>query len=196
MLSTEHHHMQYAADIKETLDRMPWPAVSQVVELLYQAWLWQKTVYIFGNGGSAATAIHMAADLSKNTAVAGQPRLRAISLCENMAHFSAVANDLGYDNVFQEQLLTFANAGDLVIAISGSGNSPNVLKGVRAAKRIGVTTVGMSGFAGGKLATMVDVPVVVPNHSMEQVEDLHMILEHSITSAVRNMLATAAKRAA
>ncbi|MGL4649889.1 MAG: D-sedoheptulose-7-phosphate isomerase, partial [Caldilineaceae bacterium] len=182
--------------IKETLNQMPWPAVSQVSELLFQAWSRQKHVFIMGNGGSAATAIHMAADLAKNTATPGHPRLRAISLCENIATFSAYANDVGYENVFQEQVLTYADPGDLVIAISGSGNSPNVLKAIRAARMVGATSVGLTGMGGGKLADMVDVAVVVPNHNIEQVEDLHMIFVHSITSAVRNQLHTAAKRAA
>jgi len=196
MQYSEHHHMQYAAGIKETLDRLPWQAVGQVVALLYEAWAAQRNVFIMGNGGSAATAMHMAADLNKNTAVPGHPRLRAVSLCENMALFSALSNDVGYENVFEEQLLTLANPGDLVIAISGSGNSPNVLRAVHAARRIGATSVGFSGYYGGQLADLVDVPVVVPNHSIEQIEDLHMILEHSITSSVRSLLQSAIKQAA
>lgn len=186
--------MQYAADLRQALDQLPWQAISKTVDLLQQAWSRQKNVYVMGNGGSAATAIHMAADLNKNTVAAGHPHLRATSLCENIALMTALANDLGYDNVFHEQLLALCNQGDVVIAISGSGNSPNVLNGVRTAHRLGAHTVGMTGFDGGKLAGLVDVAMVMPVHNMEQIEDLHMILVHSITSAVRKLLLQSAGR--
>jgi D-sedoheptulose 7-phosphate isomerase len=195
MVQTEHHHMEYVAAIKQSLDELPWPAVSQLTDLLFQAWLAQATVYTMGNGGSAATAMHMAADLNKNTAVPGQPRVRAISLVENMALITALSNDLGYENVFHEQLLTLAGEGDVVIAISASGNSENVLKGVRTAQSLGATTVGITGYDGGKLAPLVDLPIVVPNHNIEQIEDLHMILEHSVTSGVRSLLQAAVRMA-
>ncbi len=196
MLSTELHHMQYASELRESLERLPWPAISKTVELLYQAWSRQKNIYIMGNGGSAATAIHMAADLNKNTALAGAPRVRAVSLCENISLLTAIANDLGYENIFHEQLLTLCNQGDVVVAISGSGNSENVLRGVRTAHRLGASTVGLTGFYGGQLAELVDVAVVMPVHNMEQIEDLHMVFSHSITSAMRNLLQQAAARQA
>lgn len=195
MDQSEQHHMEYVAAIKRSLDELPWHAVSQLTDLLFQAWRAQANVYTMGNGGSAATAMHMAADLNKNTAVAGQPRLRAISLVENMALITAISNDLGYENVFQEQLQSLAGKGDVVIAISASGNSENILKGVRTAQSLGATTVGITGYDGGKLAALVDLPIVAPNHNIEQIEDIHMILEHSVTSGVRSLMQSAVRMA-
>jgi D-sedoheptulose 7-phosphate isomerase len=108
-----------------------------------------------------------------------------MSLNDNMALFSALSNDCGYENVFAEQLSSLVQAGDLVIAISASGNSPNVLKAIALAKDYGATTIGMSGYNGGKLSKMVDHPIVVQNHCIEQIEDIHLMLEHIITSALR-----------
>lgn len=178
----------YAGELQKTLFNLPWDAIGEVVDTLFAAWVERKTVFIMGNGGSAATALHMAADLSKNTAVPGFPRLRAVSFNDNMALFSALGNDTSYDQVFREQVLTYVDAGDVVIAISASGNSPNVLNAVMAARELGATTIGFSGYYGGKLATLVDIPVVVRNHSIEQIEDVHMILEHMVTASVRRLV--------
>jgi D-sedoheptulose 7-phosphate isomerase len=181
-------YADYAAGIKRTLDKMPWELVEQVLDVIDAARLAGRQVFVFGNGGSASTATHMACDLSKNTAMPGTPRLRTLALNDNMALFSALGNDLGYENVFAEQLATFVNEGDVVIAISASGNSPNVLKAIELAKARGATTVGMSGYAGGKLAQLVDFPIVAENDCIEQVEDIHLILEHMMTSALRERM--------
>jgi D-sedoheptulose 7-phosphate isomerase len=175
----------YVSGIKQTLDALPWNVVDQIVDLLDVARREGRTVFVFGNGGSAATATHMACDLSKNTAMPGKARLRVLSLNDNMALFSALGNDCGYENVFAEQLSTLVGAGDVVIAISASGNSPNVLNAVELARARGALTVGLSGYAGGKLTGKVDLSIVAQNHCIEQIEDIHMILEHIITSAVR-----------
>ncbi len=187
---------QYAIELQETLGALPLSAVDRAVTRLFTAWCERNQVFIMGNGGSAATALHMAADLSKNTAVPGFPRLRAVSFNDNMALFSALGNDTAYDQVFREQVLTYVDANDVVVAISASGNSPNVLKAAATARELGATTIGMSGYYGGKLAEMVDIPIVVPNHSIEQIEDLHMMLEHMITASVRASIHYAVKRAA
>lgn len=185
----------YAGELQKTLLNLPWGAISEVVDALFTAWIERKTVFIMGNGGSAATALHMAADLSKNTAVPGYPRLRAVSFNDNMALFSALGNDASYEQVFREQVLTYVDADDVVIAISASGNSPNVLNAVTAARELGATTIGFSGYYGGKLAALVDIPVVVQNHSIEQIEDVHMILEHMVTASVRQLVQQAVKHA-
>jgi len=187
---------QYAIELQETLGALPLSAVDRAVTRLFTAWCERNQVFIMGNGGSAATALHMAADLSKNTAVPGFPRLRAVSFNDNMALFSALGNDTAYDQVFREQVLTYVDANDVVVAISASGNSPNVLRAAATARELGATTIGMSGYYGGKLAEMVDIPIVVPNHSIEQIEDLHMMLEHMITASVRASIHYAVKRAA
>ena len=184
-------YTDYVQSIKRTLDKMPWEHVEQVLDVLDAARLSGHKVFVFGNGGSASTASHMACDLSKNTAMPGAPRLRTLALNDNMALFSALSNDLGYENVFAEQLATLVDAGDVVIAISASGNSPNVLKAIAVAAERGAKTIGLSGYAGGKLARLVDYPIVAENDCIEQVEDIHLILEHMITTALRERMRAA-----
>lgn len=184
-------YADYVGGIKRTLDNMPWERVEQVLDVLDAARLAGRKVLVFGNGGSASTATHMACDLSKNSAMQGTPRLRTLALNDNMALFSAFGNDLGYEHVFAEQLATLVDPGDVVIAISASGNSPNVLKAVAVAQEQGATTIGMSGYAGGKLARLADYPIVAENDCIEQVEDIHLILAHMITTALRARMRTA-----
>jgi D-sedoheptulose 7-phosphate isomerase len=184
-------YQEYVTGLKRTLDKMPWARVEQVVDVLDAARLAGHQVFIFGNGGSASTASHMACDLGKNTVMPGTPRLRTLSLNDNMALFSALGNDYGYENVFVEQLHNLVDAGDVVVAISASGNSPNVLKAVSLATERGAITVGLCGFAGGTLAKIVDYPIVAENDCIEQVEDIHLILEHMITSAMRQRMRAA-----
>jgi D-sedoheptulose 7-phosphate isomerase len=181
-------YFQYGTTLKESLDQLPWQAVEQTIEVLHQAWLAERQVFIMGNGGSAATASHVACDLGKNTSMAGSPRLRVMSLNDNMALFSAHANDNGYENIFAEQLTNFAHAEDIVIAISTSGNSPNVLKAIELAHSIGALTIGWCGYKGGKLAQSVHMPIIVPNQCIEQIEDIHLILGHIITIALRQRM--------
>ena len=184
-------YAEYVANLKRTLDKMPWDRLEQVVDVLDAARLAGHQVFIFGNGGSASTASHMACDLGKNTVMPGTPRLRTLSLNDNMALFSALGNDYGYENVFVEQLHNLVDAGDVVIAISASGNSSNVLKAVALATERGATTVGICGYAGGKLAKIVNYAIVAENDCIEQVEDIHVILEHMITSAMRQRMRAA-----
>lgn len=178
-------YQQYAADVKRTLDHLPWSTIDQIVQLLHEARLKGQRVFVAGNGGSASTASHMACDLNKNTVAPGIPRFRVIALTDSMALFSACANDCGYENVFAEQLANFVQPGDVLVAISASGNSQNVLNAVELARANQATTIGWSGYEGGKLAEQVDISVVVPNHCIEQIEDFHLMLEHIVTSALR-----------
>lgn len=179
---------QYASQVQQTLDCLPWGALDAMARELHNARLSDRQVFVMGNGGSAATASHMACDLGKNTAVPGLPRFRIMSLTDNMPTFSALANDLGYENVFIEQLANFVRRDDVVIAISASGNSPNVLKAIEFARACGAITIGWSGHRGGRLAEIVDIPIVVPNESTEQIEDIHLMLEHMTVIAVRAAL--------
>ena len=181
------YYEQYVIGVKRTLDCLPWESINQVVNLLHQARLDGRQVFVMGNGGSASTASHMACDLNKNTVAPGHPRFRVMALTDNMAFFSACANDFSYEDVFAEQLTNFVREGDIVVAISASGNSPNVLKAVKLAHSQKAITVGWSGYDGGKLARVVDLPVVVPSHSVEQIEDIHLMLEHMITAALRDV---------
>jgi D-sedoheptulose 7-phosphate isomerase len=182
-------YVQYITEIKATLDCLPSHQIQEVVDLILRAWRNGKQVFVMGNGGSASTASHLSCDLSKNTAKANTPRLRVMSLTDNMALVTAYSNDNGYENVFAEQLKNFMNRDDVVIAISASGNSANVLKAIRLANEAGALTVGWSGYEGGELAKIVDVPIVVPNHNIEQIEDIHLMLGHMVTAAVRDAMA-------
>ena len=181
------HYQQYVEDLKQTLDCLPWESIDQVVNLLHQARVEGRQVFVMGNGGSASTASHMACDLNKNTVAPHYPRFRVIALTDSMALFSACANDFSYEDVFVEQLANFLRAGDVVVAISASGNSPNVLKAVKMAQAHKAVTVGWSGYDGGKLAGLVDFPIVVQSDSIEQIEDVHLMLEHMVTAALRRI---------
>ena len=175
----------YVIELKATLDRLPWDKIEEAIGVLHYARTTDKQVFILGNGGSAATASHFACDLGKRTILSNRPRFRAIALTDNMPIFSAYANDYGYEHVFAEQLANLINPGDIVIGISGSGNSANVLNAIRLAKSTQAVTIGFTGFDGGKLKDLVDICILVPSYCMEQVEDIHLMLEHLICTCLR-----------
>lgn len=177
----------YISQLTKVLTDTPRDVMVEIVSTLRKAREDGQRVFVFGNGGSAATASHMACDLGKNTRISGRPRLRIICLNEGIPTMTAYANDEGYENVFSEPLLSLAESGDVAIAVSGSGNSPNVLKGVQIAKELELKTVGLTGFEGGKLKDMVDTCLVVPSDSMEQIEDVHLIVNHILTGLLRGM---------
>lgn len=181
----------YISQLHKTLDELPEAQIIEMIDILHEARLSQRQIFIMGNGGSASTASHFVCDLSKNTRKSHLPNFRVIGLADNMAVLSALANDEGYENVFAQQLVSFVHPGDVVIAISASGNSPNVLKAIEQANYMGARTVGMTGFDGGKLAKLVQINVHVPSHIIEHVEDIHLILEHLITKALRDTDSTA-----
>ena len=178
----------YVSEIAGALERLPWTEIDEVIAVLQNARLRGHQVFIFGNGGSAATASHFACDLGKGTEVPGTPCFRAIALTDNMSAFSAYANDCGYEQVFSRQLANLLRPGDVVIGISGSGNSANVLNAVQLARESGATTIGLVGFDGGKLKSLVDLSLHIENGCMEQVEDIHLMLEHLICSTLRRMV--------
>lgn len=175
----------YISELKYTLDNLSQEVIVQVLDILHEARLDNQQVFILGNGGSASTASHFVCDLGKNTRVKGSPNFRVMGLSDNMAIFSALANDEGYENVFAQQLANHIQQGDVVIGISTSGNSPNVVNAIHLANSVGAKTIGFTGFDSGKLGSMVDVNLHVPSDSIEQVEDVHLVLEHLITKALR-----------
>lgn len=175
----------YIDSLKKVIDALPRETIAKVYRKLDECQRSEKTLFVFGNGGSAATSSHMVCDMGKNTRGTEKPRLRVIGLSDNMSIFSAYANDEGYERVFAEQLISLGRAGDMALVISGSGNSPNVLAGVRAARELGIFTIGFTGYSGGKLKGLVDLALVVPVDDMEQIEDVHMILDHLITGLLR-----------
>ncbi|MCI0520928.1 MAG: SIS domain-containing protein [Chloroflexi bacterium] len=175
----------YISTLQDTLDMLPEALIAEAIDSLHQARLQQRQIFVMGNGGSASTASHIVCDLAKNTRKSCLPNFRVIGLADNMAIFSALANDDGYENVFVQQLANLLNPGDLVIAISASGNSSNVLKAVEYARQHGAQVIGMTGFAGGKLGELVDIHLHVPSHIIEHVEDAHLALEHLIVRVLK-----------
>jgi D-sedoheptulose 7-phosphate isomerase len=176
----------YLSDMQGTLSKLPIDEIERVVNVLHQARAQRKRVFLFGNGGSAATASHLACDLGKGTIANGRPPLRATALTDNIPLISAWANDSSYDNVFAQQLQDEIEPGDIAMGISGSGKSPNVLNAVRVAKSAGAITIGLTGFDGGDLKNLVDFCIVIPCHSIDQVEDVHLVLGHVIASCLRS----------
>jgi len=161
-------------------------ALRRIVPILIAARGKRRTVFFCGNGGSASTASHFVTDISK-VATRGDGRpIRCVGLTDNTPGVTAIANDRDYSRVFADQLTTLAEPGDVLVAISGSGNSPNVLEAVRAARAMGVATVGLTGIGGGKLKDLVDVPLVVPSNSMQHTEDVHVIVLHLLTAYLRD----------
>jgi D-sedoheptulose 7-phosphate isomerase len=178
----------YFTRLKDAIDRVPVERVEAMGEILYRAYRHGKQVLIIGNGGSAATASHLACDLGKNTISANQPRFRVLSLNDNMPLFSALANDVGYEHVFSEQLRNLIRPGDVLIAISGSGNSPNILHAMAYARSRAATNIALLGFDGGKAVELADEYVLVPVNDYGLVEDIHMILDHVLTEYFRARL--------
>jgi D-sedoheptulose 7-phosphate isomerase len=179
----------YMTKLQETLDYLPLDLLNQVIYILHEARLNRRQIFIMGNGGSAATASHFVADLAKNTRKPGWPDFRVIGLTDNMAIFSALANDEGYENVFVQQLASFVEPEDVVIGISASGNSSNVLRAIDLANQVGAVTIGFTGFNGGILGTLVDIHLHVASDVIEHVEDIHLMFEHLICKALREIAA-------
>jgi D-sedoheptulose 7-phosphate isomerase len=179
----------YLEELKATVDTLPTDRLAQLGDMLYRAYRNDKQVFTLGNGGSASTASHIAADLAKNTILANMHRFRISSLNDNAAILTALANDLGYENVFSEQLQNLIRAGDLLIAVSGSGNSPNVVKAVRYAQSQCAEVVGILGFDGGQAAQLADLAIIVPSHNYGVVEDVHLIINHILVEHFKIKLA-------
>ncbi|MGI0130488.1 MAG: D-sedoheptulose-7-phosphate isomerase [Thermoplasmata archaeon] len=161
-------------------------AVRRIVPILLRARDAHRIVFFCGNGGSASTASHFVTDISKVATREGSRPIRCVGLTDNVPGLTAIANDRDYSRIFADQLSTLAETGDVVVAISGSGNSPNVLEAVRAARELGLTTIGLTGIGGGKLKDLVDVPLVVPSNSMQHTEDVHVIVLHLLTAYLRD----------
>jgi D-sedoheptulose 7-phosphate isomerase len=160
--------------------------IQALADAIYERYQTGRFVFVIGNGGSGANASHLCEDLGKSTVedFENQKRLKVLSLTDNTPYILAWANDTSYDRVFVEQLKNFAERGDLLIAISGSGNSPNILRAVEWAKAHGVETAGVTGFSGGKLRQIADLQVHVPAEDMGIVESLHLVLFHYVLDDV------------
>ncbi len=181
----------YLEQLEQVVHNVSREAVTAVVDALEAAWRAEQTIFIIGNGGSAATASHMMNDLNKFTLMPGKPRLRALALTDNVPLMTAWGNDLAYEDVFVEPLLNFMRPGDVLIAISASGNSPNVVKAVQVAREHGLKIIALTGDRGGRLAEGADLVVRIPSPHIGQQEDGHMILDHVIAGALRERIAAA-----
>jgi D-sedoheptulose 7-phosphate isomerase len=171
---------QYLHEFQNIIGQMPAEQIERVIHLLHKTWKQRKKIFILGNGGSASTASHMANDLAKATIVPGKPRVKAIALTDCVSLITAWANDSSYESIFKEQLENLLDEGDLVIGISASGNSANVLRAMEFAGQTGATTVGWTGLSGGKLRSMVDHCVQSPTDDVGMIEGAHMVIEHLI----------------
>jgi D-sedoheptulose 7-phosphate isomerase len=181
------HIAGYLVDLHKTLDEIPLSLIQKMVDVLLEARMNDKQVFVMGNGGSASTSSHFVADLGKNTRVRGLSHFRVIGLADNVASITAYANDEGYENIFSQQLVGMMKQGDVVIGISTSGKSPNVLKAIEYANRNGGYTIGLTGFNGGQLGEMVNLHIHVPSNRIEQVEDIHLMIEHMVISAIKDV---------
>ena len=168
----------YFERLKNTIDKIDKNDLSIVMNILEKARLEGRNIFIMGNGGSAATASHYVCDFNKGVSMHKDKRYKFICLNDNVPTMMAYANDISYEDVFAEPLKNLYNIGDVVLGISGSGNSKNVLNAIIWAKEHGAVTIGLTGYDGGKLKQVVDYNVHIPIDDMQITEDLHMVLDH------------------
>jgi D-sedoheptulose 7-phosphate isomerase len=179
---------RYITEVSRLSAELDPEAIGRLADRLEDAWRHGRRVLIMGNGGSAATASHIVNDLQKCIQLETGRALKAICLADSMPLLMAWGNDTEFANVFRPQVECWAEPGDLIIAISGSGNSPNVIQAVERGNELGATTLGLAGFQGGKLAQTANDCIVIPSDNMQQIEDMHMIILHAAFSALRDAL--------
>ena len=172
----------YLAQEIDVLKKIDVSKVNEVLNLLESSIINDSTIYVFGNGGSAATASHFQNDFNKGVSEYIDKKFRFLCLNDNVATIMAISNDIGYEEVFRFQLEGKIKEGDILMAISGSGNSPNVLNAVEYGKDHGCKIVGLTGYSGGKLKEMADISLHAPVNSMQITEDVHMIFNHLMMS--------------
>ena len=179
------HYLKEARSLIEKIDLKRMDKFVSMVLCVHEN---NGQVFIIGNGGSASTASHFANDLSKFCSVNGKKRFRAISLTDNVSTMTAYANDASYDKIFSEQLKNLVNKGDILVCFTASGNSPNILEAIKAAKEHGALAFGFLGFDGGKAKNMADDYVIVECKDFGLVESLHLLLEHLAVNMIRRRL--------
>ena len=177
----------YKKLVTDTMDSVDQAEIDNFIDLIVEAYKNDKFVFVIGNGGSSANASHLAQDLAKGTKIHPEHeiRLKALSLTDNTPFLTAQANDEGYDTIFEQQLVTYAKSGDLVIAISGSGNSPNIIKAIDWANKNGLTTIGVTAYDGGQLYKIAGHKLHVPLDEMCTAESIHSIIFHYVILELR-----------
>ncbi len=175
----------YFQNVVGAIERLPVATINQVVGVLLQAYDSGRTIFLFGNGGSAALASHVVCDLGKGATNGSAKRFKALAFTDNVPLMTAWANDARYEDIFAEQLNNFVEPNDIAFAISGSGNSPNVLKALKLARDSGAFTIGLTGFQGGSMKSLCDLCVIIPSDNMQIIEDLHLSVTHAVFTVLR-----------
>jgi D-sedoheptulose 7-phosphate isomerase len=178
----------YLLAAQGVLARVDHAIVDRMVDVIWRGYEQGRSLFVFGNGGSAALASHFACDIGKGTIAGKRKRLKTVALTDNVTLITAWANDKAYDAIFAEQLESLAEKGDIALAISGSGNSPNVIRGLEAARHLGAETLVLTGFEGGRAKALADLCLVVPSDSMQLIEDAHLCATHAIFLAIRQRM--------
>ena len=179
----------YLDEVEQVIRAISRADVGAVVDSLFQSWRKRSTTYIIGNGGSASTASHMMNDLNKMTTCADAPRFRAIALTDNVPYMTAIGNDIEYADIFIEQLKNLLLPGDVIVAISGSGNSENIIRAAKYARENNATVIALCGQPGSRLCGCADLAVTVSAKNICQQEDAHLVLNHTIALALRDRIA-------
>lgn len=178
----------YIGALRAAAERLERPVIETIVDETLRVWRQHGTLFTAGNGGSASTASHFVCDITKLTRVDGVMPLRAVCLSDNVATHTAWSNDASYELAFVSQIVGLVGDTDLLLVISGSGNSPNILRLTEHCRKVGCRTVGLTGFDGGRLAAMVDVSLVVHSTNMQVIEDLHLAACHMVAASVKSSL--------
>jgi len=186
----------HTSGLREVFDRLPIDTIEEIIKVLLEAYEHGKKVITMGNGGHASTASHLINDLAKHTVVSDKKdkviikgkRFKTLCLNDNIATLTSWANDVGYEYCFSEQLANWVEEGDVVIGISGSGNSENVLKAFEVAKKSGAITIALTGYHGGRIKDVADVCFIVPSNNISFIEDVHFSLIHIWCDIIRGLL--------
>ncbi len=177
---------QYLKDLGEKMDGFDCENLIKIIEALQNARIKGKNIFVMGNGGSAATANHFACDFGKNAVKRDDGRFKVISLSDNTSYITAYGNDISFDSIFEEQLKNLMEFEDVLMAISASGNSPNIIKAIQYAKSKNAVIIGLTGFDGGKLRELSDININADFKTYEQIEDFHLMLTHMIVYAFKS----------
>jgi D-sedoheptulose 7-phosphate isomerase len=183
-----HDANSYFRCLSAVVEELPFDKIDLAASVLLQAYDAGHTIFLFGNGGSAALASHLACDLGKGTINGSDKRFRVLALTDNVPLMTAWANDSTYEDIFAQQLMNFVRPDDVALAISASGNSPNVLRALNVARHGGAITIGLTGYEGGKMRDLCDVCVVVPSNNMQMIEDLHLCVSHALFTCIRRSI--------
>lgn len=179
---------EYFASLEEVFAHLDYAVIDRMTDAIWANYEQDRALYVFGNGGSAALASHFACDIGKGTVAPGRKRLRTVALTDNVPLITALANDLAYKDIFSEQLAGLAQKNEIVLAITGSGNSPNVVQGLEEARKLGLQTLVLTGFAGGRVKALADLCFIVPSDNMQHIEDAHLCATHAIFRAIRQRM--------